>query len=93
MILSLVEHCWITKYCCFLPTSKFEDVTSQMHYQEQTLSCCLLSLVASVNVTFAMLGQEQIEAHYPLNSDSIKIKFHICQDCLVEKHLSLEYQR
>ena len=43
-----------------------------MHYQEQTLSCCLLSLVASVNVTFAMLGQELIEAHYPLNSDSIE---------------------
>ena len=85
MILSLVEHYWITKYCCFLPTSKFEDVTSQMHYQEQTLSCCLLSLVAAVNVTFLMLGQELIEAHYPLNSDSIKIKYYLCQECLIEK--------
>ena len=64
-----------------------------MHYQERILSCCWSGLVALVIVTFAMLGQEQIEAHYPLNSDSIKIKFHICQDCLIEEHLSLECQR
>lgn len=61
-----------------------------MHYQERILSCCWLGLVALVIVTFAMLGQEQIEAHYPLNSDSIKIKCHICQESLIEKILILK---
>ena len=69
-----------------------------MHYQEQILSCCWLGLVALVNVIFAMLGQEQIEVHYPLNSDSTKkSNFTYVKSVESKKHYkndkSLEYRR